>query len=46
MSVALDGNDPVTVEFRRVEYDIDRAARAIEASPLPSEYAAMLRLAQ
>lgn len=46
VSVALDGNDPVTVEFRRVEYDIDRAARAIEASPLPSEYAAMLRLAQ
>jgi len=37
-----DGGDPV-IEFRRVEYDVDGAARAIEASTLPSEFAAYLR---
>jgi predicted phosphodiesterase len=31
------------VEFRRVEYDIDRAANAIESSTLPSEFAHYLR---
>jgi diadenosine tetraphosphatase ApaH/serine/threonine PP2A family protein phosphatase len=31
------------VEFRRVAYDIERAATAIEASALPHEYAQMLR---
>jgi predicted phosphodiesterase len=31
------------VEFRRVAYDIERAARAIEATEMPDEFAAMLR---
>ncbi len=33
------------VEFVRVAYDVDRAAAAIEASEMPSEYAGMLRTA-
>lgn len=35
--------DSVTSEFRRVEYDLDRAADAIVASALPNEFAAYLR---
>ena len=35
--------DAVRVEFIRFEYDIEKAARAIEESPLPNEYADMLR---
>jgi predicted phosphodiesterase len=33
----------VALDFRRVEYDVERAARAIEASTLPSEFAHYLR---
>lgn len=33
----------LTVEFVRVPYDVEQAARAIEASEMPHEYAAMLR---
>lgn len=33
----------LSVEFRRVPYDIERAAQAIEASEMPHEYAQMLR---
>ncbi len=33
----------VEVEFIRFDYDIERAAKAVEESPLPNEYAAMLR---
>ncbi|GAB3841330.1 metallophosphoesterase family protein [Hymenobacter jeollabukensis] len=32
-------------ELVRVPYDVERAARAVEASPLPNEYADMLRRA-
>ena len=32
------------VDFIRVEYDVERVARAIEASQLPHEYAQMLRM--
>jgi predicted phosphodiesterase len=31
------------VEFIRFEYDVERAAKAVEQSPLPDAYAAMLR---
>jgi predicted phosphodiesterase len=41
LEVAAD-RDPI-VEFRRVRYDVDRTARAIEASTLPSEFADYLR---
>ncbi|MFN2141931.1 MAG: metallophosphoesterase family protein, partial [Candidatus Promineifilaceae bacterium] len=30
-------------EFVRVEYDVEKAARAIEATEMPAEFAAMLR---
>jgi diadenosine tetraphosphatase ApaH/serine/threonine PP2A family protein phosphatase len=36
------GND-LSVEFRRVPYDIEHAAQAIEASEMPDEFAQMLR---
>ena len=38
--------DRVTAEVRRVAYDVEAAARAIEASDLPSEFAAQLREAR
>ncbi len=36
----------VRSELVRVAYDVERAARAVEASPLPDEYAQMLRTAR
>ncbi|GAA4340710.1 metallophosphoesterase family protein [Flaviaesturariibacter amylovorans] len=33
----------VQVEFVRFEYDVEKAAKAVEDSPLPNEYADMLR---
>ena len=42
--VVLDASDAgVTVEFRRVEYDVECTATAILASTLPSEFAEYLR---
>lgn len=38
--------DDVRVEFVRVAYDVERAARAIEDSVLPNSYADMLRQAR
>lgn len=35
----------VRAELVRVEYDVEKAAQAVEASPLPNEYADMLRRA-
>lgn len=37
--------DDISVDFIRVKYDVDRAAKAVEQSPLPDQYAAMLRKA-
>lgn len=34
------------VEFVRVKYDVEKAARAVEASPLPNAYAEALRVAR
>ena len=42
---ALGRPDSFNVEFIRFEYDVDKAARAVEDSPLPNEYADMLRKA-
>jgi putative phosphoesterase len=36
----------VSVEFRRADYDVEAAARAVEASELPSEFADQLREAR
>ena len=38
--------ESIDVEFVRVEYDVEEAARAVEASPLPDAFAAMLREAR
>lgn len=40
-----DGTLELSVEIRRTHYDVERAARAIEKSPLPDAYAQMLRRA-
>ncbi len=37
--------DSISVEFIRFAYDVEKAARAVEESPLPDEYAGMLRKA-
>jgi predicted phosphodiesterase len=37
--------ESIKVEFVRVEYDVEKAAQAVEASPLPNEFAQMLRTA-
>lgn len=35
--------ESIQVEFIRFDYDIEKAAKAVEESPLPNEYADMLR---
>ena len=42
-SSSAKNNDSIKVEFIRFAYDIERAAKAVEESPLPNEYADMLR---
>jgi diadenosine tetraphosphatase ApaH/serine/threonine PP2A family protein phosphatase len=39
----IDVRDGLRAEFPRVEYDIEAAARAIEATDLPHEFAEVLR---
>jgi len=41
-SSVLD-KESIQVEFKRFHYDIEKAARAIETSPLPDDYATSLR---
>jgi predicted phosphodiesterase len=40
---SLNSPDSLSVEFIRFEYDVEKAARAVEESPLPNAYADMLR---
>jgi len=40
---SIANNESIGVEFRRVQYDVEKAAKAVEDSPLPNEYAEMLR---
>ena len=40
---SITSKDALQVEFIRFEYDVEKAAKAIEESPLPNEYADMLR---
>ena len=35
--------ESIEVEFIRFEYDVEKASKAVEESPLPNEYADMLR---
>lgn len=39
----MHDRDSLSIEFIRVEYDVERAAKAIEDSKLPAAYADMLR---
>src|SRR4051812_1441701 len=40
---SITNKDAVQVEFIRFDYDVERAAKAVEESRLPNEYADMLR---
>jgi hypothetical protein len=40
---SVTNKDAVQFEFIRFDYDIEKAAKAIEDNPLPNEYADMLR---
>ncbi|WP_342085201.1 metallophosphoesterase family protein [Dyadobacter sp. OTU695] len=40
---SIQHKDSIKVDFIRFEYDVEKAARAIESSPLPNAYADMLR---
>lgn len=40
---SITSKDTVQVEFVRFAYDVEKAAKAVEDSPLPNEYAEMLR---
>ncbi len=40
---SITNKNTVQVEFVRFEYDVEKAAKAVEDSPLPNEYADMLR---
>lgn len=40
---SISNKEAVQVEFIRFDYDIEKAAKAVEDSPLPDEYADMLR---
>lgn len=41
---AITSGKSISVEHIRFEYNIEKAARAVEDSPLPNEYATMLRM--
>lgn len=40
---SISAKDSIGVEFIRFAYDVEKAAKAVEDSPLPNEYAEMLR---
>ncbi|MBC6490407.1 metallophosphoesterase family protein [Flavihumibacter stibioxidans] len=42
---SITDKDSIDVEFIRFAYDVEKAAKAVEESPLPNEYADMLRKA-
>ncbi len=42
-NTSVTNKDSIQVEFIRFEYDVEKAAKAVEDSPLPNEYAEMLR---
>lgn len=44
--LSLFNSESVVVNFVRVDYDVEKAARAVEESPLPNVYADKLRSAQ
>jgi predicted phosphodiesterase len=40
---SITNKNSVQVDFIRFDYDVEKAAKAVEKSPLPNEYAEMLR---
>jgi diadenosine tetraphosphatase ApaH/serine/threonine PP2A family protein phosphatase len=42
-SFSRSNPESLKVEFIRFEYDIEKAAKAVEESPLPNDFADMLR---
>lgn len=44
-NTAMSDAESLKVDFIRVEYDVEKTAKAVEASPLPDKYAQMLRKA-
>jgi predicted phosphodiesterase len=40
---SISNKEAMQVEFIRFEYDVEKAAKAVEDSPLPNEFADMLR---
>jgi putative phosphoesterase len=42
---STQNKDSIEVEFIRLDYDVEKAAKAVEESKLPNEYAEMLRKA-
>ena len=42
-SFSLTNPESLKVEFIRFEYDAEKAAKAVEDSPLPNDFADMLR---
>jgi putative phosphoesterase len=44
-NASVSSSETVEMEFVRFAYDVERAARAVEESPLPDKYADMLRKA-
>lgn len=42
---SVEDANSIQVEFRRFSYDVEKAAKALEESPLPSDLADMLRIA-
>lgn len=46
LELDLAREDPLKVDFVRVAYDVERAAQAVEESPLPNAFAEALRLAR
>ncbi len=40
---SITNKDTLQVEFIRFDYDVEKAAKAVEDSPLPNEYGNMLR---
>jgi len=43
---SITRKDSIQVEFVRFEYDVEKAAKAVEDSPLPNAYAEALRIAK
>jgi diadenosine tetraphosphatase ApaH/serine/threonine PP2A family protein phosphatase len=46
LDVDPEREQPLRADFVRVEYDVEKAARAVEESPLPDAFSEALRVAK